>query len=91
MNLTLKDARITRDSWSLSAAGTFDEGIHLISGDVGSGKSTLALVMAGLFPVSGGCIVREGISSCMLSLQFPELHVTGRDPRRGVCILGGSC
>jgi energy-coupling factor transport system ATP-binding protein len=78
MIITLKDARITRDSWSLTAAGTFDQGIHLISGDVGSGKSTLALVMAGLFPVSGGCIVKEGISSCMLSLQFPELHITGR-------------
>jgi len=77
MNLTLKDARITRDSWSLAAAGTFGEGIHLISGDVGSGKSTLALAVAGLFPVSGGCIVREGISSYMLSLQFPELQVTG--------------
>ena len=77
MNLTLKDTRITRDSWSLVAAGTFGEGIHLISGDVGSGKSTLALAMAGLFPVSGGCIVREDISSCMLSLQFPELQVTG--------------
>ncbi len=77
MNITLKDARITRDSWSLGADGTFDEGIHIISGNVGSGKSTLALVMAGLFPVSRGRIVKEDISSFMVSLQFPELHVTG--------------
>jgi energy-coupling factor transport system ATP-binding protein len=77
MKITLNDAYGTRDSWSISAAGTFTEGIHLVSGDVGSGKSTLALMMAGLFPVSGGSIGKEGISSCMLSLQFPELHVTG--------------
>jgi energy-coupling factor transport system ATP-binding protein len=77
MRITLNDAYGTRDSWSLSASGTFIEGIHLVSGDVGSGKSTLALMMAGLFPVSGGSIVKDNISSCMLSLQFPELHVTG--------------
>ena len=77
MNITLKDARISRDSWSLAADGTFDEEIHIISGDVGSGKSTLALMMAGLYPVSGGRIVKEDISSFMVSLQFPELHVTG--------------
>src|SRR5512136_744378 len=77
MKIILNDVYGIRDSWSLSAAGTFTEGIHLVSGDVGSGKSTLALMMAGLFPVSGGRIVKDDISSCMLSLQFPELHVTG--------------
>ena len=51
--------------------------MHLVSGDVGSGKSTLALMMAGLFPLSGGDIEKEEITSTMLSLQFPELHVTG--------------
>ncbi len=78
MKITLKDAFGVRDNWSLSATGTFDEGIHLVSGNVGSGKSTLALMTAGFFPLSGGCVVKDGISSCMLSLQFPELHVTGR-------------
>jgi energy-coupling factor transport system ATP-binding protein len=34
-------------------------------------------MMAGLFSLSGGCIEKEGIISTMLSLQFPELHVTG--------------
>ena len=42
--------RAVREYWSLSAQGTFGEGIHLVSGDVGSGKSTLALLLAGLFP-----------------------------------------
>ena len=77
MNLTLNRAFAVRDRWSLEASGTFEEGVHLVSGDVGSGKSTLALMMAGLFPLSGGSIGKTEIRSCMLSLQFPELHITG--------------
>jgi energy-coupling factor transport system ATP-binding protein len=34
-------------------------------------------MMAGLLPLSGGDIEREEITTTMLSLQFPELHVTG--------------
>ncbi len=78
MKITLDHARVVRDNWSLTASGTFGQGVHLVSGSTGSGKSTLALVMAGLFPLSDGGIVKEEISSCMLSLQFPELQVTGR-------------
>jgi energy-coupling factor transport system ATP-binding protein len=48
-----------------------------VSGDVGSGKSTLALIMAGFFRLSGGTIEKKGIKSSVLSLQFPELSVTG--------------
>ena len=77
MRLHLKAARASRGNWSLVADGTFSEGIHLVSGDVGSGKSTLALMMAGFLSPSGGSIVRDGISSTMISLQFPEYHVTG--------------
>jgi energy-coupling factor transport system ATP-binding protein len=77
MKIILNRTYAVRDHWSLLASGTFNEGIHLISGEVGSGKSTLALMMAGLFPLAGGCIRKAEISSCMLSLQFPELHVTG--------------
>jgi len=77
VRITLNRAYAVRDHWSLTASGTFQEGVHLVSGDVGSGKSTLALMMAGLFSLSGGCIEKEGIISTMLSLQFPELHVTG--------------
>jgi energy-coupling factor transport system ATP-binding protein len=77
VRITLNHVNAIRDHWSLTATGTFEEGVHLVSGDVGSGKSTLALMMAGLFPLSGGCIEKEGITSTLLSLQFPELQVTG--------------
>ena len=77
VKITLSRVSAVRDCWSLSASGTFSEGVHLVSGDVGSGKSTLALMMAGLFPLSEGEIDKEEITSSTLSLQFPELHVTG--------------
>jgi len=77
VKITLSQVYAVRDHWTLSASGTFDEGVHLVSGEVGSGKSTLALLMAGLLPVAGGDIENEEITTRMLSLQFPELHVTG--------------
>ena len=77
VKITLNRVYAVRDHWSLSASCTFNEGVHLVSGDVGSGKSTLALMMAGLLPLSGGYIEKEEITTSMLSLQFPELHVTG--------------
>ena len=77
MRLQLNAARACRGNWSLAAHATFCEGMHLVSGDVGSGKSTLALMMAGLLSPADGTIVKDGISSIMISLQFPEYHVTG--------------
>lgn len=77
VKITLSRVSAVRDRWSLSASGTFCEGVHLVSGDVGSGKSTLALMMAGFFPLSDGDIEKEEITTSTLSLQFPELHVTG--------------
>ncbi len=77
MKLHLNASRASRGNWLLVADGTFSEGIHLVSGDVGSGKSTLAMMMAGLLSPADGSIVRNGISSSMISLQFPEYHVTG--------------
>ena len=74
--VTLNRVSAVRDRWSLSASGTFNEGVHLVNGAVGSGKSTLALMMAGLLPLSGGYIENKEITTGMLSLQFPELHVT---------------
>jgi len=63
--------------WSVQVHGTFTEGIHLVSGDVGSGKTTLALALAGLTAPVSGSVERDGITSSMLSFQFPEYHVTG--------------
>jgi energy-coupling factor transport system ATP-binding protein len=74
VKITLNRVSAVRDHWSLSASGTFTEGVHLVSGDVGSGKSTLALMMAGLLPLSDGDIDKEEITTSMLSLQFPELY-----------------
>ena len=77
MRLTVDHATVQRGAWSLFADGTFSDGIHLVSGAVGSGKSTLALVMAGLLPATSGTVKRDGINSMMLSMQFPEFHITG--------------
>ena len=77
MKLVLDDVMASQGTWSLAAQGTFYEGLHLISGDVGSGKTTLALLMAGLFPAAPGTVIREEVSSLMVSFQFPEYHITG--------------
>ena len=82
VKVSLKHVRAVRGDWSLSAQGIFEEGIHLVSGDVGSGKPTLALLLAGIFPPASGRIEREGITSAMIAFQFPEFHVTGPDLER---------
>ncbi|MGB9177242.1 MAG: ATP-binding cassette domain-containing protein, partial [Methanoregula sp.] len=79
MKISLNGVQAVRGDWVLSAQGMFEEGIHLVSGDVGSGKSTLALLLAGLFPPASGTVERESIESAMMVFQFPEFHVTGTD------------
>jgi len=76
MKIVLDHLQVQQGGWSLLANGTFEEGIHLVSGAVGSGKSTLALAMAGFFTPSQGTVTREGIETLMLSTQFPEFHIT---------------
>lgn len=78
MQVTFEDVRFERENWSISARGTFPEGIHLISGDTGSGKTTLALMTTGLLYPASGSVTRTDISSTLVSFQFPEHHVTGR-------------
>ncbi|MDD4137352.1 MAG: ATP-binding cassette domain-containing protein [Methanoregula sp.] len=77
MRIVLDRCCLDREHWSLAANGIIAEGIHLVSGDVGSGKTTLALMLAGLLEPSSGTVLREGISSLMVSFQYPEYHVTG--------------
>ena len=77
VKVVLDDVMLKRQNFSLAARGEFSEGIHLISGAVGSGKSTLALAIAGNFPTEQGRISRVGLGSMMISMQFPEYHVTG--------------
>jgi energy-coupling factor transport system ATP-binding protein len=81
MILILDGLRASQGNWSIAAEGRFEEGLHLVSGDVGSGKSTLALLMAGLFPIGSGSVTRDAISSMMVSFQFPEYHITGTSVR----------
>ncbi|MDT8357547.1 MAG: ATP-binding cassette domain-containing protein [Methanomicrobiaceae archaeon] len=76
MRLILSGVEFARPEWTLRAEGTFPEGIHLIRGPVGSGKTTLAHLAAGFLEPGGGTVVREGIGSRMLSMQFPEYHFT---------------
>ncbi len=82
MKVRLNRIRVSRGDWSLSADGVFEEGIHLVSGDVGSGKSTLALLLAGMVLQESGTIERTGIVSAMIGCQIPEFHVTGADLER---------
>ena len=76
-HLSFDSVRYARGGFELAADGVFGPGIHLVSGRVGSGKSTFALLAAGqLSPVSGKISTRE-ISRAIVSMQFPEYHVTG--------------
>jgi energy-coupling factor transport system ATP-binding protein len=77
MKLGLDRVHVERKEWSLTADETFYEGVHLITGAVGSGKSTLALLAARLLTPSAGAVTYEGIGRVVLSLQFPEHHITG--------------
>jgi energy-coupling factor transport system ATP-binding protein len=79
VRISLTGIRAVRGDWSLSAEGTFAEGIHLVSGDIGSGKTTLALLLAGLFSPASGSVARSGISSHAIAFQFPEFHITAPD------------
>lgn len=77
MKLVLEDICFRRGEFSLTASGIFNEGTHIVSGDIGSGKTTLALLLAGQLPPSYGYLRPEGIAKAMVSFQFPEHHVTG--------------
>jgi len=76
INISLDGAVVRNGSWSLGASGIFGKGIHIISGAVGSGKSTLAALLIGLREPNEGSVRYEGISSKMISFQFPEYHIT---------------
>lgn len=77
MNVICRDVRFSRDGFTLSADAEFSEGLHIITGKIGSGKSTLASLLAGTIKPDFGKIEKNGISSVILSMQFPEYHLTG--------------
>ena len=76
VKVELEDVLFSRGRFALRGGGTFDEGIHLVSGPVGSGKSTLALLLAELLRPESGTVRRHGVSSALLALQFSEYHIT---------------
>ncbi len=65
----------SREGFSLRCRASYGPGVHLVSGAIGSGKTTMALAMAGLVPFDGD-LRFEGVESKVMSLQFPEYHVT---------------
>lgn len=76
MRLTLDQVVARRGDFSVRASGSFSPGLHLLTGRVGSGKSTLAEVLSGVRVPQSGQVIRDGIRSVLLSMQFPEYHLT---------------
>lgn len=64
-----------RSNFKLQCDVSFDNGVHLVSGPIGSGKTTMALAMASLIEFSGR-LEKHNIDRTIMSLQFPEYHVT---------------
>ncbi|MCP1715189.1 energy-coupling factor transporter ATP-binding protein EcfA2 [Methanocalculus alkaliphilus] len=74
----IADALIYRQGdMTISADHRFGPGTTLITGRIGSGKSTLSLLLSGQMEPESGAVRRSGIESEILSLQFPEYHITG--------------
>lgn len=76
MHLTLEHVTVRRENFSLLANGTFYQGVHLLTGKVGSGKSTLGEILCKVIEPVDGKMTCEGIRSSVLSMQFPEYHIT---------------
>jgi len=77
MQLVFSNVGYSRGTFSLQADGAFTRGTHLVSGNVGSGKSTFALLSSGYIKPVTGNVNRDRIRRTVLSMQFPEYHVTG--------------
>ncbi len=76
MQLTLEAVTVQRGGFSLNASGTFGQGVHLLTGRVGSGKSTLGEILGSVLEPASGRMVKDGLQSSVLSMQFPEYHIT---------------
>jgi len=88
MELAFEGVSVTRGSCDIRVSGSFCQGINLVSGRVGSGKSTVAAMAAGILSPDGGSIHRKGISTSMLSFQFPESGLTGSTVKEEVYSYG---
>ncbi|WOF16053.1 ATP-binding cassette domain-containing protein [Methanoplanus sp. FWC-SCC4] len=74
--LSLNNISIKRGNFSLEANGIFKSGIHIVTGKIGSGKTTLSMILSGFLNPDSGTISTYGIEKKMLSMQFPEYHLT---------------
>jgi energy-coupling factor transport system ATP-binding protein len=77
MKLSAESLRYQQGDFSLVADQIFSPGVYLITGRIGCGKSTLSLLLSGQLKPDSGIVRREEIRSEVLSLQFPEYHITG--------------
>lgn len=75
--IILKDLILKRDGFTLLANGVFEKGVHLITGKIGCGKTTLSMALAGYLRQESGLIECKNIEKTLLSMQFPEYHLTG--------------
>lgn len=76
MQVLLNQVVVRRGDFILHADGGFCTGTHLVTGRIGSGKSLLGEVISGVQTPGSGEICRVGVSSSVLSMQFPEYHIT---------------
>jgi energy-coupling factor transport system ATP-binding protein len=76
MHLTLEHALFRRGDFALQADGIFCAGTHLLTGRIGSGKTALGELLIGEIVPDSGMVNREEIFSPVLSMQFPEYHIT---------------
>lgn len=88
MQLNLDQITIRRGDFSLHAQGTFSPGVHLLTGRVGSGKSTLGEIITGVLTPASGKVIGDGIHSSVLSMQFPEYHITTTTVREEILSWG---
>lgn len=77
MKVVLEEITFQQGRFTLSVNQEFIPGIYLITGPIGSGKSTLSLILSGHLQPDSGRIDKIGITSEVISLQFPEYHITG--------------
>ena len=77
MKLSAESLRYQQGDFAVIADQIFSSGVYLITGGIGSGKSTLSLLLSDYLKPDSGFIRRTDIHSEILSLQFPEYHITG--------------
>lgn len=69
------DFTVEREGFKLRCQASYGPGVHLVSGVIGSGKSTMALAMASLLDFQGSYSAKK-VQRTILSMQFPEYHIT---------------